>query len=71
MVLSPCFNEMVYWIAPPIWEKRLAISTLSLADGLLYLCRELVCITVKWTWYNGRDIFFFISRPGGLTREKV
>ena len=34
------------------------------------LCRELVCITVKWTWYNGRDNFF-ISRPGGLTREKV
>ena len=26
-----------------------------------YLCRELVCITVKWTWYNGRDIFFHIT----------
>ena len=26
-----------------------------------YLCRELVCITVKWTWYNGRDIFFYIT----------
>ena len=25
------------------------------------LCRELVCITVKWTWYNGRDIFFHIT----------
>ena len=25
-----------------------------------YLCRELVCITVKWTWYNGRDIFLHI-----------
>ena len=27
----------------------------------LYLCRELVCITVKWTWYNGRDNFFHIT----------
>ena len=26
-----------------------------------YLCHELVCITVKWTWYNGRDIFFHIT----------
>ena len=25
------------------------------------LCRELVCITVKWTWYNGHDIFFHIT----------
>ena len=25
------------------------------------LCRELVCITVKWTWYNGRDKFFHIT----------
>ena len=25
------------------------------------LCRELVCITVKWTWYNGRDNFFHIT----------
>ena len=24
-------------------------------------CRELVCIMVKWTWYNGRDIFFHIT----------
>ena len=28
---------------------------------LLILCRELLCITVKWTWYNGRDIFFHIT----------
>ena len=27
----------------------------------MYLCRELVCITVKWTWYNGRDKFFHIT----------
>ena len=25
------------------------------------LCRESVCITVKWTWYNGRDKFFHIT----------
>ena len=25
------------------------------------LCRELVCITVKWTWYNGCDKFFHIT----------
>ena len=25
------------------------------------LCRKLVCITVKWTWYNGRDEFFHIT----------
>ena len=25
------------------------------------LCRELVCIPVKWTWYNGRDNFFHIT----------
>ena len=25
------------------------------------LCRELVCITVNWTWYNGRDKFFYIT----------
>ena len=36
----------------------------------MYLWHEAVCITVKWTWYNGRDIFS-ISRPGGLPREKV
>ena len=27
----------------------------------LTLCRELVCITVKWTWYNVRDSFFHIT----------
>ena len=25
------------------------------------VCQELVCITVKWTWYNGRDTFFHIT----------
>ena len=25
------------------------------------LCRETVCITVKWTWPNGRDNFFHIT----------
>ena len=30
-------------------------------NGIHCLCRELVCITVKWTWYNGRDIFFHIT----------
>ena len=25
------------------------------------LCRELVCIIVKWTWYNGRNKFFHIT----------
>ena len=30
-------------------------------DGSGFLCRELVCITVKWTWYNGRDICFHIT----------
>ena len=25
------------------------------------LCRELVCITVKWMWYNGRDKLFHIT----------
>ena len=38
--------------------------------GAKPLCREMVCITVKWTWYNGRDNFF-ISLPIGLTRKKV
>ena len=28
---------------------------------ILALCRELVCITAKWTWYNGRDKFFHIT----------
>ena len=28
---------------------------------LQHLCRELVCITAKWTWYNGRDILFHIT----------
>ena len=36
----------------------------------IHLCLELGCITVKWAWYNGRDIFF-ISGPGGLTYIKV
>ena len=32
-------------------------------EGTVYflLCRELVCITVKWTWCNGHDNFFHIT----------
>ena len=35
------------------------------------LCRELVCITVKWTWYNGRDNFFYITSGRINTRKGV
>ena len=38
-------------------------ATLKLRDSIQismtwygHLCRELVCITVKWTWYNGHDL---------------
>ena len=27
----------------------------------MILCRELVCITVKWTWYDGSDKLFHIT----------
>ena len=27
----------------------------------MYLCRELMRITLKWTWYNGRQNFFHIT----------
>ena len=36
-----------------------------------FLCRELVCITVKWTWYNGRDNFFHITSGRIYTRNGV
>ena len=39
-----------------IWRVR--CHGLSQAGDL---CRELVCITVKWTWYNGCDKFFHIT----------
>ena len=52
-------------------EKKVTMLTVKLLDnffhniisfsGIFHLCRELVCITVKWTWYNGRDKFFHIT----------
>ena len=36
-------------------------ATISIQTHYIILCRELVCITVKWTWYNGREIFFHIK----------
>ena len=44
------------------------IPPLKLAD-LYHLCRELVCITVKWTRYNGRETFFHIT-PGRINTYK-
>ena len=42
--------------------KFLVRSEFTLAINVFdALCRELVCITVKWTWYNGRDKFFHIT----------
>ena len=40
------------------WNNEGILSLMLLCKPL---CHELVCITVKWTWYNGRDIFFHIT----------
>ena len=45
-------------LSRPLWRQ---CNELRLGHAWVILCRELVCITVKWTWYNGRDIFFHIT----------
>ena len=41
-----------------VWCNYLSLSLINASSTI---CRELVCITVKWTWYNGRDKFFHIT----------
>ena len=58
----------IYWIMSGVTSDVGIPSThlgFNRARNLLVkknpLCRELVCITVKWTWYNGHDEFFHIT----------
>ena len=51
-----CFQNICHFI-----QASLHVLMDCIGNNIKNLCRELVCITVKWTWYNGRDIFFHIT----------
>ena len=44
-----------------VWVTTTEAYAITITERSAPLCRELVCITVKWTWYNGREIFFYIT----------
>ena len=48
-MIQPHANVTTYSCAAIIWKRFRTV------------CRELLCITVKWTWYNGRDDLFHIT----------
>ena len=68
-ICSTCFpyNLKSPWLEQTTKDKckinkfKAMQSKPRLTSCAYVLCRESVCITVKWTWYNGRDIFFHIT----------
>ena len=53
--------EPEHWNFVPI-SNSIEIPLVGRTPGRSgHLCRELVCIMVKWMWYNGRDKFFHIT----------
>ena len=63
--VNPCQDFLIIPDQCMVYVKRQVRSRWM--DVLL--CPELVCITVKWTWYNGLDIFFHIT-PGRINTWK-
>ena len=51
-----CYTMMFYYVIIVVCSR-----TSSNDPMICNLSRELVCIKVKWTWYNGRDKFFHIT----------
>ena len=56
MIMKTHFHMQVY----TVWSF-VFVSLSSIYYRKTTLCRELVCITVKWTLYYGRDKFFHIT----------
>ena len=60
---TPNTNMIIFFVFG--FFRRLSYNALRhnqwIGRHIYLLCRELLCITVKWTWYNGRDIFFHIT----------
>ena len=61
-----CFQNICHFI-----QASLHVLMDCIGNNIKNLCRELVCITVKWTWYNGRDIFFHITSGRNITSGRI